>query len=47
MELHTIGIDLGKTMFHLIGLNLQRRSSRRSVMEQPFVRDASSLHGWG
>jgi transposase len=23
MELHTIGIDLGKTVFHLIGLDLQ------------------------
>ena len=22
MELHTIGIDLGKTVFHLVGLNL-------------------------
>jgi hypothetical protein len=21
MELHTIGIDLGKTVFHLVGLN--------------------------
>ena len=23
MELHTIGIDLGKTVFHLVGLNLR------------------------
>jgi hypothetical protein len=23
MELHTIGIDLGKTVFHLAGLNLR------------------------
>ena len=23
MELHTIGIDLGKTAFHLVGLNLR------------------------
>ena len=23
MELHSIGIDLGKTMFHLVGLNLR------------------------
>ena len=22
MELHTIGIDLGKTVFHLVGLDL-------------------------
>jgi len=35
MDLHTIGIDLGKTVFHLVGLNLHgevvvRRSSRAS-----------------
>ena len=23
MELHTVGIDLGKTVFHLVGLNLR------------------------
>jgi transposase len=23
MELHTIGVDLGKTVFHLVGLNLR------------------------
>ena len=23
MELHTIGIDLGKRVFHLVGLNLR------------------------
>jgi len=23
MDLHTIGIDLGKTVFHLVGLNLR------------------------
>jgi len=23
MELHTIGIDLGKTVFHLVSLNLR------------------------
>jgi hypothetical protein len=23
MELHTIGIDLGKTVFHLVGVNLR------------------------
>jgi transposase len=22
MELHTIGVDLGKTVFHLVGVNL-------------------------
>jgi hypothetical protein len=35
MELHTIGTDLGKTVFHLVGLNLRdevvvrRRPQRR------------------
>jgi transposase len=29
MELHTIGIDLGKTVFHLVGLNLRGESSER------------------
>ena len=23
MEIHTIGIDLGKTVFHLVGLNVR------------------------
>lgn len=23
MQIHTIGIDLGKTVFHLVGLNLR------------------------
>jgi hypothetical protein len=23
MQIHTIGIDLGKTIFHLVGLNLR------------------------
>jgi hypothetical protein len=35
MELHAIGIDLGKTVFHLVGLNLRgevvvRKSVRAS-----------------
>jgi len=29
MELHTIGIDLGKTVFHLVGLNLGSRYPQR------------------
>jgi hypothetical protein len=29
MELHTIGIDLGKTVFHLVGLNLRGEVSVR------------------
>ena len=41
MELHTIGIDLGKTVFHLVGLDLQggvvvrKRFSR--AYSSPFV----------
>ena len=26
MEIHTIGIDLGKTVFHLVGVNLRAKS---------------------
>src|SRR5229473_6112186 len=38
MELHTIGIDLGKTVFHLVGLNLcgevvvRKRFSRSQLL---------------
>src|SRR5712675_998392 len=38
MELHTIGIDLGKTVFHLVGLNLhgevvvRKKSSRTQLL---------------
>jgi transposase len=38
MELHTIGIDLGKTVFHLVGLNLRgevvvrKKFSRRQLL---------------
>jgi transposase len=38
MELHTIGIDLGKTVFHLVGLNLRgevvvrKRLSRKQLL---------------
>jgi transposase len=38
MELHTIGIDLGKTVFHLVGLNLlgevvvRKRFSRTQLL---------------
>src|ERR1035441_5686505 len=39
MELHTIGIDLGKTVFHLVGLNLRgeavvrKKLSRRQLLQ--------------
>jgi len=31
MELHTIGIDLGKTVFHLVGLNLRNEVPTATV----------------
>src|SRR3979490_85498 len=41
MELHTIGIDLGKTVFHLVGLNLsgevvvRKKCSRNQLLHFP------------
>ena len=38
MELHTIGIDLGKTVFHLVGLNMlgevvvRKKCSRKQLL---------------
>jgi len=38
MELHTIGIDLGKTVFHLVGVNqrgevvVRKKSSRQQLL---------------
>jgi transposase len=38
MELHTIGIDLGKTVFHLVGLNqrgevvVRKKFSRKQLL---------------
>ena len=38
MELHTIGIDLGKTIFHLVGLNqngevvVRKKFSRKQLL---------------
>ena len=31
MELHTIGIDLGKTVFHLVGLDVVARPCAQEV----------------
>jgi hypothetical protein len=42
MELHTIGIDLGKTVFHLVGLNLLRM--RHSLRIALAVGVESRLH---
>ena len=41
MEIHTIGIDLGKTVFHLVGLNAARRS--RGAQEV-FAHSDAALH---
>jgi transposase len=35
MELHTIGIDLGKTVFHLVGLNLRGEVVVRKKFSRP------------
>jgi hypothetical protein len=42
MQLHTIGIDLGKTVFHLVGLNLRGEV----VVRKKFSRKATAaFHG--
>jgi hypothetical protein len=41
MELHTIGIDLGKTLFHLVGLNPRGDLGTQEVFAQVTV----ALHG--
>lgn len=41
MELHTIGIDLRKTVFHLVGLNLRgEEMARKKFSRIP----AATLH---
>jgi hypothetical protein len=40
MKIHTIGIDLAKTVFHLVGLNAQgevvvQRKCSRSQLDRP------------
>jgi transposase len=35
MELHTIGIDLGKTAFHLVGLNMHGEVVVRKKLSRP------------
>jgi transposase len=45
MELHTIGIDLGKTVFHLVGLN--RRGEvvvRKKLSRSQLLRFTANLH---
>jgi hypothetical protein len=42
MKLHTIGIDLGKTVFHLVGLNLR---GEVVVRKKFFAQATAALHG--
>ena len=50
MELHTIGIDLGKTVFHLVGLSLRgevvvrKRFTRKQLLH--FTADLHALADW-
>ena len=41
MELHTIGIDLGKTVFHLVGLN---QRGEVVVRKKVFTQTTAALH---
>jgi hypothetical protein len=46
MDLHTIGIDLGKTVFHLVGLNLRlRRTLVRFRLGQNHHQDCCRILG--
>ena len=45
MELHTIGIDLGKTVFHLVGLNRRGEVVDRKKLSRPqLLRFTANLH---
>jgi len=41
MEIHTLGIDLGKTIFHLVGLNaagevvVRKKCSHKQLLQFP------------
>jgi hypothetical protein len=41
-QLHTIGIDLGKTVFHLVGLNLR---GEVVVRKKLFAQATAAVHG--
>jgi len=49
MQIHTIGIDLGKTVFHLVGLNLcgeavvRRKCSRTQLVQFPEACDSAQM----
>jgi hypothetical protein len=45
MELHTIGIDLGKTVFHLVGLNLRGEVvARKKLSRRQLLQFTANLH---
>src|ERR1039457_4769662 len=45
MELHTIGIDLGKTVFHLVGLNLRGEAVvRKKLSRWQLLQFTANLH---
>src|SRR6201982_425941 len=45
MELHTIGIDLGKTVFHLVGLNLRGEVVvRKKFSRAQLLRFTANIH---
>src|SRR5258707_14714900 len=45
MELHTIGIDLGKTVFHLVGLNLHGEVMvRKKFSRTQLLRFTANVH---
>ena len=45
MELQTIGIDLGKTVFHLVGLNRRGEMVVRKKLSRPqLLRFTANLH---
>jgi hypothetical protein len=45
MELHTIGIDLGKTVFHLVGLNLRGEVVvRKKFSRTQLLRFTANVH---
>jgi transposase len=45
MELHTIGIDLGKTVFHLVGLNLRGEAVvRKKLSRRQLLQFTANLH---
>jgi len=45
MELHTIGIDLGKEVFHLVGLNLRGEVAvRKKFSRTQLLRFTANAH---